>query len=270
MQFIGQKANLDIISKWDKLPNFTIIQGDKHTGKSYLALYLCNLFGLKYVKISNGVDEIRNLINSMTEGANIVYHLKDFDTASVQAKNALLKITEETPAGNYIIVTGNKQIPTLESRARKIVMNSYTKEEMFDFLSKYYMDNIIPKLYMAGLNTPSKVIYYKGYENIEPLLDYAYNIYNHISALSIDVIVYMTHKFESRYEGIDPSVLFLDMLISIINYNTKNNLNYKYSFSNVLNILVDSKEILEKEPTLNRKMFLFQTFYEIYSLGGRL
>ena len=141
---------------------------------------------------------------------------------------------------------------------------------MFDFLSKYYMGNIIPKLYMAGLNTPSKVIYYKGYENIEPLLDYAYNIYNHISALSIDVIVYMTHKFESRYEGIDPSVLFLDMLISIINYNTKNNLNYKYSFSNVLNILVDSKEILEKEPTLNRKMFLFQTFYEIYSLGGRL
>lgn len=44
MQLIGQKSNLDIINKWETLPQFIIIQGDKHTGKSYLALYLSSIF----------------------------------------------------------------------------------------------------------------------------------------------------------------------------------------------------------------------------------
>ena len=41
MQFVGQEANLKIIDKWSKLPNFIIIQGDEHTGKTYLTKYIC-------------------------------------------------------------------------------------------------------------------------------------------------------------------------------------------------------------------------------------
>ena len=50
MYIIGQHENLESINKWKDLPNFLIIQGDRHMGKSYLTLYLCEKFKLHYVK----------------------------------------------------------------------------------------------------------------------------------------------------------------------------------------------------------------------------
>ena len=37
MQIIGQKSNLEIINNWKKLPQFIILQGDKHTGKNHFS-----------------------------------------------------------------------------------------------------------------------------------------------------------------------------------------------------------------------------------------
>lgn len=270
MQLIGQISNLDIINKWENLPNFIIIQGDRYTGKTYLAKYICERFKIDYVEMKNGINDIRGLLDTMSTGANVAYHFKNFDKASIQAKNALLKITEETPEGNTIIITGNKQIPTLESRARKLVMSAYTKEEMLTFISEYYTTDKVFDYYKAGFNTPSKVLKYKEYDGIEDLLNYAYNIFEHLPTLSIDMIVYMTNRFDSRYDKLDVVVLFLEMLINIINYKSKYELGYRFSFQNVLDNLIESKEILENDPTLNRKLILYKTFYNIMLLGGNL
>lgn len=270
MQLIGQKNNIDIINKWDNLPNFIIIQGDRYTGKTHLAKYICDKFNINYVQMKNGINDIRGLLDIMSVGANVAYHFKDFDKASVQAKNALLKVAEETPKGNTIIITGNHQIPTLESRARKIVMSAYTKEEMLTFISKYYTADKVFDYYRAGFNTPSKVLKYKEYDGIDDLLNYVYNLFNDLPVLSIDTIVYMTSRFDSRYDKLDVVILFLDMLINIINYKSKYELNFKYSFQNVLDNLIESKEALERDPTLNRKLLLYKTFYNIMLLGGNL
>ena len=221
MQIIGQVSNLEIINKWDKLPNFIIIQGDIHTGKTYLVDYICEKFKVDCVKMDNSIKDVRNLVNMMSEGANVVYYFKNFDKASIQAKNALLKVTEETPMGNTIIITGNKQIPTLESRARKLVMSAYTKEDMLMFISKYYLEKRAFDYYKAGFNTPSKVLLYKEYDGINDLLNYTYDIFDNLPVLSIDIIVYMLSRFDSRYDKLDVVILFLDMLINIINYKSK-------------------------------------------------
>lgn len=270
MQLIGQKSNLEIINKWKALPNFIIIQGDRHTGKTYLTTYLCEKFGMHYVAMKNGIADIRSLLELMVEGSNAVYHFKDFDKASIQAKNALLKITEETPVGNVIIITGSSQIGTLESRAIKLVMSAYTEDEMVAYLGKYFSIDVARKLYKAGINTPAKCMQYKDYEPIEQLLTYAFNIFETLSYISIDNLIMMLHKFEYKYDGIDPCLLFIEMLINIIEYNITYNLNYKYSYQNVLDILVDCKEELIRDTTLNRKMLLYKTFYQIQMLGGVL
>lgn len=270
MQFIGQTRNLEIIDKWEKLPNFIIIQGDRHTGKTYLAKYICNKFNISYVAMKNGISDIRGLLETMSVGANVAYHFKDFDKASLQAKNALLKVAEETPAGNTIIITGNKQIPTLESRARKLVMSSYTKEEMLTYIAKYYTEDKVFDYYKAGFNTPAKVLMYKEYADIDDVLNYAYNIFDHLPVMSIDMVVYLTHRFESRYDKLDVSILFLDMLINIINYKSKYELNYGYSFQNVLDNLIECKEAIMKDPTLNRKFMLYKAFYNVMLLEGNL
>ena len=195
MQVVGQKLNLDIIDRWKVLPNFIIIQGDRHTGKTYLTTYLCQKFKMNYVSMKIGIDDIRSLLDIMVENSNVVYHFKDFDKASIQAKNSLLKITEETPKGNSIIITGNAQIGTLESRAVKLVMSVYTEGEMLEFLSKYYTLETAKRLYMAGINTPAKCEYYLEYKEIESVLNYAYSVFETLSYISIDAIIVMLSKF---------------------------------------------------------------------------
>ena len=270
MQLIGQKSNLELINRWKTLPNFIIIQGDRHTGKTHLTTYLCEKFGMHYVAMKNGIGDIRSLLDIMVENSNAVYHFKNFDKASIQAKNALLKVTEETPAGNVIVITGSSQIGTLESRAIKLVMSAYTEAEMVEYLSKFYTFDVARRLYLAGIDTPAKYMLYKDYDQIEQVLNYAFSIFETLSYVSIDTIIMMLHKFEYKYDDMDPCLLFLEMLINIIEYNINNNLNYKYSYHNVLDLLIECKEDLLKDTTLNRKLLLYKTFYQIQALGGEI
>ena len=270
MQIVGQNHNLDIINRWDRLPNFIIIQGERHSGKTYLVKYLCEKFNKYYVEMHNGINDVRNLVNQMTKNSGAIYHFKNFDKASIQAKNALLKITEETPEGNVIVITGNTQLNTLESRAIKIIMEAYSENEMVEYLSNYFLPQVCHKLYVAGINTPAKCMCYKKYEGLEALSDYATNTYERLSYMSTDDIIVMLEKFSSKYDELDICLLYIQMLINIINYYTINNLNLNYSYQNVLNLLFECKDKLEHNNTLNRKLLLYNTFYQIQLLGGEL
>lgn len=269
MQLIGQKNNLDLINKWNTLPNFMIIQGDRHTGKTNMVLYLCQKFGLTYVSVNKSVKDVRELISVMKPNSNILYHFKDFDGATLQAKNALLKVTEEPVPGNYIVITGGPQLKTLESRARKILMEPYTDTEIKEYMKPYFPDELEQnKLIVAGINTPAKINYYKKYEQIQQLIDYAYDIFSKITYMNPSIFIPMLSRFEDKYnyDKIDAASLFLQILINITEYNVKEK--HYYSYNNVLNILLASKKSLEKDPTLKRKFLLFKTFYEIYMTEG--
>ena len=115
MQLIGQESNKILIDKWITPPNFIIIQGERHSGKTYMVTYICDKFNLFYKQVNISIKDIRNLLNVMTPNSKTLYHLKNFDKASLRAKNALLKVAEETPEGNYIVITGGQQLKTLEA-----------------------------------------------------------------------------------------------------------------------------------------------------------
>lgn len=267
MQLIGQENNLDIINNWDTLPQFILITGDRHTGKTFLTLYLCRKFNLHYTLMKNGVNDVRNLIQNMKPFSNTLYHFKDFHTASLSAKNALLKITEEPLVGNYIVITGSSQLKTLESRARKLVIAPYTQEQILQYMTKYFdKEKVRQNLYKAGFNTPAKVEMYKNYGEIESLLNFAVTIFNKLTYLTVDDIIVIVNSFETKYENVlDVSLLFLTMLINLIEYNLITD-SY-YSYYDILKILIEGKETLEKEPVLNRKFLLFKIFYKIYETG---
>lgn len=270
MQLIGQVNNLDMINRWDKLPNFVIIQGDEHTGKKYMVTYLCNKFKLHYVPIKNSVKEVRSLIDIMVPDSNTVYHFKNFDKASIQAKNALLKITEEPVPGNYIVITGGPQIKTLESRARRILMEPYTLSEMKSYMRPFFPEESDQvKLYNAGINTPAKVNFYKKYEHIQQLLDYAYEVFGKLTYLSPNTYIPMLKMFEDKYDNdkTDACLLFINMLINIIESNIKDK--HYYSYKPMLSVLLNGKKALLREPTLRRKMLLFRMFYTISMKGAK-
>lgn len=268
MQLIGQKQNLELIGDWKQLPNFIIIQGDKNTGKHYMVLYLCELYKKYYVKVGNSVKEVRDLVNIMTPNSNTIYHFDNFDTASLQAKNALLKVTEETPPGNCIIITGGPQIKTLNSRARKIIMQPYIFEEMQPIMLKYFNINLCETLFRAGINTPAKVEYYKNYEQLEEVLNLALSTFDILTYIKPEDGIKILTQFDDRYDKsvIDKCLLFLTMLINLIEH--KINTSQYFSYYDILNIILETKSKLERENTLRRRMLLFNMFYDISSLRG--
>ena len=263
MQLIGQENNLKIIDSWDNLPPFVIIQGDEHMGKNYLVLYLCKKYGLYYNKMSNKVEDIRDLLRKMVAGSKMVYHFDNFHTASLAAKNALLKITEEPKEGNYIIITGGPQLKTLESRARRIVMNPYSEAEIKQFMRAYYPDEHLQDMLLeCGINSPAKVEYYKKYDKIEGISQFAIDIANKITYISPDIVIGMMRRFENRYEDIDAYLLFIVMLINVLENKIKTS-GY-YSYEKYIPILVEGKNALLRTPSLKRKMLVFNMFYKIY------
>lgn len=76
----------------------------------------------------------------------------------------------------------------------------------------------------------------------------------------------MLKKNGSTAPRVDACMLFLEMLINKINNVSTSK--QKYSYEGILKILVDSKNKLDKDSTLKRKMLLFDTFYNISNLRG--
>lgn len=67
----------------------------------------------------------------------------DIDSMSVSSKNALLKITEETPQNSYFIMTAETAesvLDTLFSRGRVFNILPYTKDNLRDFALHEYED----------------------------------------------------------------------------------------------------------------------------------
>ena len=68
-------------------------------------------------------------------------------------------------------------------------------------------------------------------------------------------------QFDIKYENVDASILFLDMLIHIIEYQFHTKPYYDYY--DILNALIAAKESLEKDYTLNRRFVLYRVLYTI-------
>ena len=267
MQLIGQKDNLEIINSWEDIPRFLIIQGESDVGKDYMVNYLCDKFKLKYEYKTNAVATVRELSNQDYIKDKTLYHFKDFDTASIQAKNALLKITEEPINNMYIVITGKQQLRTIESRAKKLIMSPYTVMDIMEYVRDLNVDNnvftedICKKLYQAGIDTPTKFKYYSRYENIIDLLHFAEDVVERITCIDVDELVYIVGSFENKYDDIDVCKLFLIFLIHIL----ENKIYTKgyYSYYEILKIIIYYQELLNKEPTLNRRMLLYRLFYTL-------
>ena len=259
---MGQKNNIELINSWNKLPNFVIIQGEQHTGKKYLTLYLCEKFKLYYKQVDASVKSVRSLINVMTENSNTLYHLHNFDKASLQAKNALLKVTEETPQGNYIVITGGPQIKTLESRARKIIMEPYSYNDMEPYIKNNIINcNNYLDVYRVGINTPAKVQYYKDCENLNTIIELAKDVKDKLTYITPKDILSIIGKFEDKYDELDECLMFLNMLVSLLEYDLKDKM--YTSYTSILQIILVTKNRLLYEKTLRRKMLLFDMFYNI-------
>lgn len=154
-QFIQQQIENDTF------PHFSIIVGEKGSGRKTLAHNIFAMIGSGVFVVEGiSIDSVRNMIVEAhrLNGLTAVYLIPDADSMSVQAKNALLKVTEEPPKGAYFIMTLEDEYNTLDTiRSRGTVyrMERYTTKEIEDYAQQTYEDN--QSLYYELCDTPGEV-----------------------------------------------------------------------------------------------------------------
>lgn len=121
-------------------PRFTIICGGRGGGKRLLSAYIAELLQAQMVWCSPKVEDVRNVIQlAYQQSQPTLYVLPDADKMSLAAKNALLKITEDSPRKSYFVMTlqdSENTLPTLLSRAFVCNLNPYSPQEIIEYAQK--------------------------------------------------------------------------------------------------------------------------------------
>lgn len=148
---IGQKKLKSFIMEQvehNTFPNFAIIVGDKGQGKKTLSREIVKMRKLPlYILDDIKIDTIRKMISdSYKVRTPVCYVIPDADLMSVQAKNALLKITEEPPNHASFIMTVSDEstmLDTIKSRGTVYRMDAYTKAELKEYVPGDLQDEFI-------------------------------------------------------------------------------------------------------------------------------
>ena len=135
-KIVGQKKIINWVDNLtvDSFPHFIVLIGAKGSGKRTIAKYIADKLSAVYVECDIKVDAVRNAITlAFTVETPIVYCFANSDTMRAEAKNAMLKITEEPPKNAYFVLTvidESTLLETIKSRATVIRLDPYTAEDM--------------------------------------------------------------------------------------------------------------------------------------------
>lgn len=166
---IGQnelKLRLHDLISLGKFPSFCVLVGQRGSGKKMLAndivswLRKSDMYPndiVKYTLPDVKVDTVRQMIeDAYTVNEYTVMIIPDADTMSLNAKNALLKITEEPPKNVIFIMTLrdlSNTLETIKSRANYFNMDVYTIDEILEYANLSNEDSRL----LAVCETPGEV-----------------------------------------------------------------------------------------------------------------
>ena len=141
---IGQRELLNRIGQQisrKKFPRFSIIIGEKGSGKKELAKNIGQMMGVAISFIpDNKADTIRDIIEvAYKVDLPVLYVISDCDNMSSASANALLKITEEPPRNAYFIITCENEenlLQTIRSRGVTYMLEPYSYEDKCDYIEQ--------------------------------------------------------------------------------------------------------------------------------------
>lgn len=143
---IGQEgliSSLNSFLKNNTFPRFSIITGSSGSGKKTLIeTVFKSVKDILFVTYGISVDDVRKAIadSHNLSGVKEVIFFPDADMMSVQAKNAMLKLSEEPPENCYVIMSLNditNTLDTIKSRAVVFQMQPYTSGQLKAYAKKY-------------------------------------------------------------------------------------------------------------------------------------
>lgn len=143
---IGQKDLINSIRREIEnncYPRFAIVVGEKGSEKNEVGYLVSKYLNANYVCVEDcKVDIIRDMIHEAYKVRTVtVYNIINADAMSIQARNSLLKVTEEVPNKAYFVMTledENNTLPTIRSRGAVYKLKPYTSEELLTYAREEY------------------------------------------------------------------------------------------------------------------------------------
>jgi len=206
---IGQKHIREFIDlNVDKLPHFIVLIGDKGGGKRTLAKYIAEKLGATYSEVGIKVDDVREVVDTSSLSATkVLYCFADADNMRPEAKNAMLKITEEAPDNAYFVLTVVNEkslLDTIKSRAFVFKMETYTTEELEEYIKfKSYPEG--NSLMLASTPYDIDMLYLYGAE----FFDYVHLVLDNIAEVEPANAFKSSSKLNIKNEEGYDLVLFL-------------------------------------------------------------
>ena len=189
---IGQTKVLETLKNMQELPHSMLIIGRRRSGRKTLIKEVFDNDKL-YWAPDVSIQSVRDVVQASYKYSNMVFVLADIDNASVNAKNAVLKVIEECPNNNYYVLTAMEEtavLPTILSRSYIVRMMPYTKLELMDYrrLQKSY-EEVTDLLYNKGVSfdwcqTPGDVDLILDKSFYDPIYKYAVFVVDHIAYVS--------------------------------------------------------------------------------------
>ena len=186
---IGQKSLLKKIDTAVKsgFPRFFTVIGERGSQKLDVCRYIANKLKVEFVLLENNkIDTIRKVIeNANKSSMPTLYVINNAGDMSIQAKNSLLKLTEEPPNNSYITMVVNDEkelLDTLISRSVSFKLDSYSNTDLIEYTRlKYGEPNL---LYLEVCRTPGDIdLLYKS--NPKEFTNYAKMVIDNIADVSL-------------------------------------------------------------------------------------
>lgn len=165
---IGQELlleQLDTMIEHHQLPRFSIILGERGAEHEDVAHYVANQIKADYILLPDvKVDTIRNMIKqAYTLHHFTVFCIPNADDMSINAKNALLKVVEDTPNRAYFFMCLedlNNTLQTLISRSQILYMRRASSEDIKTYCRSMFKDSVneeVIKIASEICTTPGEV-----------------------------------------------------------------------------------------------------------------
>lgn len=267
-KIIGQRDLLDKLQA-QPLPHFFILWGDKGSGKYLISKQIAATNNYNYVQVTNNVDGIRQLIELTTAlSTPTLFYIKG-DSLTIQAQNALLKLAEEPPTKAYIMISVrniDNLLATIRSRAKTLVMNNYSYNELSDVFDLYKIDNVPRDIICSLATTPGQMLDYVN-NDFNEMYNYAVKVYENILRVSTGNSFKIGTKlaFKEKDKGF-PVELFLGLFKEIV-------LNKRKYSSYIDHKMIEFTSIALKDMRIRgaNKQLIFDIFIlNIRTLRGEL
>lgn len=184
---IGQEKiqnDIQTLIDREKYPRFSIFVGQNGSGRRTLAKEVANRLNIPAVVLPDvKVDTIRSTIdNAYKVPYKYMYIIPNAENMSTQAKNALLKVTEEPPNNAYFIMTVQNEsnlLDTIKSRGMIFRLDTYTPTEIGEYADCDNTEDL--KIITSVCEVPGDVDILK---KIEPV-----NFYHYVDSVVENIAV---------------------------------------------------------------------------------